>query len=154
MTKPRVCDPQTDGNHTDPDSSTGAPAAGEIPDSSAKTQRDTELADGHDGDARPNPFDPARLRLSQYFAASLGVKKQLLTVPVRKPAKESWVQTHPDQSYRIQTAVLELKEDREIYLVDPELWSELATESTFSPRALFAAETLEHPVLQRLRGEK
>ncbi len=37
------------------------------------------------------------------------------------------------------TAVLELKEDRETYLVAPQLWPELSTESTFSPRALFTA---------------
>ena len=89
----------------------------------------------------PDPFDPGRLRLSQDFSATLGVKKALLTVPVRKPAKEWWVQTHPEESYRLQTAVLELKEDREIYLVDPILWPELATESTFSPRALFTSIT-------------
>jgi hypothetical protein len=89
----------------------------------------------------PDPFDPGRLRLSVDFAATLGVKKALLTVPVRKPAKEWFIQVHPDESYRLQTAVLELKEDREIYLVDPALWPELATESTFSPRALFTSIT-------------
>ena len=78
-----------------------------------------------------DPFDPARLRLSQDFAATLGVKKMLLTVPVKKPSKEWWIRVHPEESYRIQTAVLELKEDREIFLVDPSLWPELATESTF-----------------------
>ena len=87
----------------------------------------------------PDPFDPERLRLSQNFAESLGVKKTLITVPVRKPSKEHWVRVHPDESYRIQTAVLELKEDRETYLVTPELWPELSTETTFSPRALFTA---------------
>jgi len=89
----------------------------------------------------PDPFDPARLRLSQDFAAGLGVKKALLTVPVRKPAKEWWFQTHPDEAYRVQTCVVELKEDREIYLVDPSLWPELASESTFGPRALFTGMT-------------
>ena len=108
-------------------------------DQPAPTSRFTDSAD-----AAPDPFDPARLRLSQDFAASLGVKKALLTVPVRKPAKEWWIQVHPNPAYRIQTAVLELKEDREVYLVDPELWSELATESTFSPRALFTAITRQN----------
>jgi hypothetical protein len=89
--------------------------------------------------AAPDPFDPARLRLSQDFAATVGVKKALLTVPVRKPAKEWFVQVHPSETYRIETAVLELKEDRETYLVDRPLWNELATESTFGPRALSTA---------------
>lgn len=81
-----------------------------------------------------DPFDPERLKLSQDFASSVGVKKELLTIPVRKPSKEWFVQTHPDSAYRIQTAVIELKEDRETYIVDPQLWPELSAESTFGPR--------------------
>ena len=41
----------------------------------------------------------------------------------------------PDESYRLQTAVLELKEERETYLVTPELLPELVAEVT--PKALF-----------------
>jgi hypothetical protein len=81
--------------------------------------------------------DLAALRLSQDFDASLGVKRALLTVPVRKPAREWFVRTNP--ALRIETCVLELKEDRETYLVVPALRSELASESTFGPRALFVA---------------
>ena len=90
-----------------------------------------------DGDNAPDPFDVDSLRISQDFNAATGVKKALLTVPVRKPSKESFVRVHPDESYRLQTAVIELKEDREVYLVASSLWPELAGESTFSPRALF-----------------
>jgi hypothetical protein len=85
----------------------------------------------------PDPFDPASLRLSQDLGACVGVKKALLAVPVRKPDKSWFVRVHPDEAYRLQTAVVELKEDRETYLVAPALWPELAAESTFSPRALF-----------------
>jgi hypothetical protein len=88
--------------------------------------------------AAPDLFaDLNALRISQDFTATVGVKKALLTVPVRKPAKEWFVRTHPE--LQIQTAVLELKEDREIYLVSRAIWPELASESTFGPRALFAA---------------
>jgi hypothetical protein len=88
----------------------------------------------------PDPFDPARLRLSQDFATTLGVKKLLLTVPVRKPAKEWFIQVHAGEEYRLQTAVIELKEDREMYLVDRTLWAELATsEATFGQRAIYTA---------------
>jgi hypothetical protein len=86
-----------------------------------------------------DPFDPAALRLTQDFGATLGVKKQLLTVPVRKPAREWWIRVHPDPAFQIETAVLELKEDREMYLVDPALWPEMSTEATFGPRAIFTA---------------
>jgi hypothetical protein len=87
----------------------------------------------------PNPFDPDALRLSQDFADGLGVKKALLTVPVRKPDKTWYVRVHPSEDYRLQTAVIELKEERETYLVSPAVRQELAAESTFVPRVLFTA---------------
>jgi hypothetical protein len=89
--------------------------------------------------AIPDPFEPANLRISHDFAATVGVKKMLLTVPVRKPDKAWFVRTHPDEAYRLQTAVLELKEDREVYIVDRHLWNELSTETTFGVRAFFTA---------------
>jgi len=73
-------------------------------------------------------LDPERLRLSQDFAANIGVRKALLTVPVRKPHRQEFVRVHPEESWRLDTAVLELKEDRETYLVDRSLWSELPGE--------------------------
>jgi hypothetical protein len=93
-----------------------------------------------------NPFDPARLRLTQDFASAVGVKKKIITVPVRKPDKSWFVQVHPDQNYHLETAVIELKEDRETYLVDPELWPDLAAEATFGHRALFTTITRQHVV--------
>src|SRR4051812_18709708 len=77
--------------------------------------------------AAPDPFDPAALRLTQDFSASVGVQKALLAVPVRKPDKSWFVRVYPDETYRLQTAVIELKEDRETYLVAPALWSALST---------------------------
>jgi hypothetical protein len=90
-------------------------------------------------DNTADPFDPAALRLPQNFAAQLGVQKALLTVPVRKPDKAWFVRVHPSEDYRLQTAVVELKEERETYLVASALWQELAGETTFSPRVLFTA---------------
>jgi hypothetical protein len=91
------------------------------------------------GGGTPDPFDPASLRLSQDFSADLGVKKALITVPVRKPDKAWFVRVHPDEAYRLQTPVIELKEERETYLVAPTLWAELAGEATFSPRVIYTA---------------
>ena len=65
-----------------------------------------------------DPFDPERLKLSQDFASSLGVKKELLTVPVKKPSKEWFVRVNPDPEMRLQTGVIELKEDRETSPLD------------------------------------
>jgi hypothetical protein len=59
----------------------------------------------------PDPFDPKQLRLSQDFSATLGVKKAILTIPCRRPSKETWVRVHPKEEYRIQTGILELKEE-------------------------------------------
>jgi hypothetical protein len=86
-----------------------------------------------------DPFDVASLRLSQDFVSAVGVKPLLKTVPVKKPSKEWFVRTHPDPAYQMSTAVLELKEDRETYLVSRELWPLLADEKTFSPRLLVTA---------------
>jgi hypothetical protein len=95
---------------------------------------------------QPDPFDPASLRLTQDAAAGLGVKKALLSVPVRKPDKSWWLRVHPDAAYHLTTAVIELKEERETYLVSPALWPTLATEATFSPRALFLAVNRQNVV--------
>jgi hypothetical protein len=92
-------------------------------------------------EAAPDPFDPARFRLSQHNLAAGSVKKQLTVIPVRKPSKEQFVRTHPDPAFRIETLVLELKDDREIYLVEPVLWSALDGESTVSPRLLITSQT-------------
>lgn len=89
--------------------------------------------------AAPDPFDVASLRLSGDFGEAAGVKKAILSIPVRKPDKAWFVRVHPSDSYCINTAVIELKEDRETYLVARSLWGGLAGEATFSPRALFTA---------------
>jgi acetoin utilization deacetylase AcuC-like enzyme len=82
-----------------------------------------------------DPFDPSRLRLSQNFAETVGVKKALITVPVRKPGRQDFIRVHSDESYRLETAVLELKDERETYLVHPDIWCELPGEIV--PKALF-----------------
>ncbi|HEX2473272.1 MAG TPA: hypothetical protein VHK01_00920 [Lacipirellulaceae bacterium] len=97
--------------------------------------------------ATTDPFDPAQLRLSQDFATSAGVRKVLLTVPVRKPDKSWFVRVHPAEAYRLQTAVLNLKEDQEIYLIERSLWTDLmTTEATFTFLALFTSITRQGTV--------
>jgi hypothetical protein len=88
-----------------------------------------------------DPFDLESLRLPQDFASAVGVKKLLKTVPVKKPSKEWFIRTHPNPDYRWPMAVLELKEDREIYLVSHDLRPLLADEKTLSPRLLVTAIT-------------
>jgi len=77
---------------------------------------------------QPNLFDPERLRLSQDFVTSADVKKVLTAIPCRKPDRHQFVRVRPGESWRVKTALFEDKANREIYLVDPRLWSELAQE--------------------------
>jgi hypothetical protein len=77
----------------------------------------------------PNPFDPAALRLSQSFADTVGVKKLVSTVPVRKPNRQDFVRVHSDPAYRLTpTAIIELKDDHETYLVRPDIAQQLPGE--------------------------
>jgi hypothetical protein len=90
-----------------------------------------------------DPFDPSQYRLSQDFAANVGVKKLLTTVPVRRAGNQAFVRVHPAEAYRMQTYLLQLKGDgdSETYLVNPSLWSALAGESAMVPKILFLATT-------------
>jgi hypothetical protein len=88
--------------------------------------------------ANHNPFDPSSLRLDQSFADTVGVKKLLTTVPVRKPNRQDFVRVHPDPAYRLTpAAIIEVKEDREIYLVTPRMAQALPGE--FAPATLYTA---------------
>lgn len=105
---------------------------------SKKVSTDTAAAVQPEPQQQPvlDLFDPARLRLAQNLMAGGAVKKLLTTVPVRKPAKEWFFQSHPSDDYRLDTYVIELKEEGETYLVDPTLYGELVGESSFGPRRL------------------
>ena len=74
----------------------------------------------------PDPFDLESLRLPQNFADGLGVKKLLTTVRVRKPNRQWFIRCHP--TMRLETAVVELKDDDETYLVAPSMRDELIEE--------------------------
>jgi len=70
--------------------------------------------------ANDDPFaDLSKLRLGQNFVELAGAKKLLTTVWVRKPDKQEYVRTHPEPEFRMDCAIIELKEDRENYLVMP-----------------------------------
>ena len=77
---------------------------------------------------KSNPFDPASLRLSQDFGADLGVEKLLRQVPVRKPPRQDFFRVRADEVFRLDTAIIELKEDREYYLIAPEMRNQLLGE--------------------------
>ena len=78
------------------------------------------------------------MRVSQDFVKDSGVKKLLTTVPVRKPNRQDFVRVHPNSSYVLDTMLLNLKEERETYLVAPTFWDEIPQELTFTRLALAA----------------
>jgi hypothetical protein len=85
-----------------------------------------------------DPFDPAALRLDQSYADTVGVKKVLTTVPVRKPNRQEFVKVHPDPTYRLApAAIIEVKDDREVFLVTPEMAQALPGD--FAAVTLFTA---------------
>lgn len=74
-----------------------------------------------------DPFtDISKLRVSQEFADEIGVEKLITKVPVGKPDKQWWVRVHRDPAYRLETALVELKERKELYLVAPHIRSAAA----------------------------
>lgn len=92
------------------------------------------------GEEELNPFDLTSLRLDQTYSDGIAVKKLITMIRVGKPQKQHFVRVHPDPAYRISpVAIIDLKDDRESYLVVPNLATELVGE--FSSVALFTAIT-------------
>ena len=85
----------------------------------------------------PDPFDPTNLRLSQSFVDTAGVKKLLTTIPVRRPSRQEFVRVHPSAEYRENFPIIELKDEREEYIVTASLVPELIGE--FVVKTLYLA---------------
>ena len=100
-----------------------------------KNGDDVKVFEGGDLDDENGMFNFDNLRLSQNFSELVGVKKALLTVPVKKPHRQEFIRVRPGSKWRLETAVLELKEEQETYLVDSKLWQNLPGE--IIPKVLF-----------------
>jgi hypothetical protein len=87
--------------------------------------------------AVPDPYNLNNLRLPQSFTETAGVKKLLKTVPVHKPNAQDFVRVHPSPEYRENFPVIELKDEREEYIVTADLVPELVGE--FVSKTLFTA---------------
>src|SRR5262245_11413837 len=82
--------------------------------------------------APPDPFTPENLLLRQDFTQAAGVKKLVTTVPVRKPGPQDFVRCHASPEYRGNFLLLEIKDDREIYVVANPLQGDLVGEAHVS----------------------
>ena len=96
---------------------------------------DTAIA----GDATPDPFDLDSLCVSQDFAEAVGVKKLLRTVPARRPNPQDFVRVHPSPAHRRNLLCIDLKDDRECFIVRPEIATELVGETVL--KTVFTAIT-------------
>src|SRR3954467_9872734 len=76
----------------------------------------------------PDPFDLDALRLDP-GADLVSVKKVIVRIGVRKPGPQEFVRTRPGPEYRLDTALIELKAERESYLLAPALRAELGDEA-------------------------
>jgi hypothetical protein len=85
----------------------------------------------------PDPFDLENLRLNPSYVETAGVKKLRNTVPARRPSPQDFVRVHPDPTYRENFGMIELKDDREDYLVLPHLLPQLPGEIVF--KTIFTA---------------
>jgi hypothetical protein len=79
----------------------------------------------------PDPFNLESLRLNPSFTETAGVKKLRTTVPARKPNPQDFVRVHADPAYHENFAMIELKDDREDYLVLPHVVPQLPGEVVF-----------------------
>ena len=79
------------------------------------------------------------IKLTQDFSGLIDVKKVLTTVPVRKPDGQTYIRVHSGEESQFTTMILEIKEDRESYLVKKDLWVHLGGELV--PKLLVTAIT-------------
>ncbi len=73
-------------------------------------------------------FNFDALKLDIGFGNGLPEKKEITSILVRRPPKQTYIRVNPDPEWQLSTAVLELKEEGETYLVARDLWEELADE--------------------------
>jgi hypothetical protein len=92
-----------------------------------------DYSDGNTGPSisvtLPDPFDPSRFAVNSSVMGEIGVTKELVACPVRKPNKQEFVRVNPDSAYQLRACILELKDERETYLVAPDVAAMLPGET-------------------------
>jgi len=75
-----------------------------------------------------DPFAPERFQIAQDYTTLVGGAKQITRVPVGRPDSQLWFHVNPDCAFTIDVALLDLRNERETYIVDPSLAMEVPTE--------------------------
>lgn len=104
-----------------------------------------EINDDDDGKESPNPFDPKRLRISGGSSEGPTVRKITASVQVRKPNRQEYFRVHPGPETRIDTLLLELRDDRQTYLISPDVAPAIPGEAV--AKTLYTTVTRQGAVL-------
>jgi hypothetical protein len=75
-----------------------------------------------------DPYAPENLRLDPSELEAISVERPITTVPVRMPGKQTYFRTRSGPEWRGNFAIIDLKDDREQYVVTAQLVPELSTE--------------------------
>jgi hypothetical protein len=82
------------------------------------------------------------------MTGGLEVEEVVTTIHVGKPGREAYIRTHPDRQglHWFRTFVLDLKDDREVWLVGKALRTQLVAEPAFQARLLVTSVTVRGEV--------
>lgn len=73
-------------------------------------------------------IDIEKLKLPQNYTNMAGAEKVTTRIPGRKPRRQEFVRVNPDENYQLTTGIVELKDEQEVFLVDPSMLDELTGE--------------------------
>jgi hypothetical protein len=91
-------------------------------------------------------LNPELFRLDQSELDQPVAKTVLTAIPIRKPESLEFIRVHPDPNYRMgPVPFIALKQNREYYLVKPELRSELRPREYWIGEIFLATNRLDHP---------
>lgn len=74
-------------------------------------------------------IDLKQVKLGQDFSASLGVQKEITTIPVGKPKRHEFIRVHPDLEYRAELGLLKI--DSDYYLLSAAIARSIPEECTY-----------------------
>jgi hypothetical protein len=93
-------------------------------------------------------LDPELFRLDQSELDQPVAKTVLTAIPIRKPEPLEFIRVHPDPEYRMTPVTfIAIKQNREYYLVKPELRRELRPREYWIGEIFLATNRLDRPFL-------
>src|SRR5215472_7956992 len=74
--------------------------------------------------------DLNRFRIDQNFSQHVQARKKAVVVPVVKPGRQQWIYIHPDPAWHWSVALLEDTDNRQTFIVEPELIPDVTEDLT------------------------